>query len=654
MTRLLAHPHSNENHGDADLIVQARVFNGDIQRNTIENLYAFFRKDLVEAGRVDERHADETARTFVPGSPQAQADFTAALRAGAFGAVTGVPGSGRRTAAIAAIHGLGLPVRPVHVEEDEDWDPAALTCEPNQGYLIDLSGTGPVGERLAQDLHTYAAKARGRDSVVVVVARSDQFSQELPGASVLTVTAPPAVSVLDRHLRVLLSDQDAETLRPALAGTVHGASPAVAARLARLAAATRAAHPGLPFDEWVERTLAAHNDWAAKLGGWFTKHGSEEGVFYRVFLAATALLEHQPGSQVLSAAADLCSALDIPRPRATAISGDGLSLLAREIDAEVTASGRVRFSSVAYAPAVLTHLWTEYPLLRKHLLRWSRSAPLQHEAAWAAPLAVRWLGLAERHNAPEHLTDLFTGWAQSPARDVAVRLAADVARRPRFGRTMRSALYRIATNTASPPALAVAVARVCAAYGPLSLTTALTRLKWLADHEDPDVRSAVLLAVEDLSTSPQARSQILAELVAWAAPRERRGRAALGRTALEALLCRTGADGVPLLLRDSATAAEKRRLADAWHLVFDGRDSEAAAHTVGVWLAPLLAGDVDQAVLAEVLGDAAGRSYLRLIAAERAIDQWAAAHGAASSEPVVGLRRSLLAAAPLNPDGEEP
>ncbi len=616
-------PPGYTNNGDADNIVQAGTVYGGVHS------HHYFAVDLFEAGHFKSDYVRFVSETFVSAAPERHRRFVSDLERTGFGAVVGKPGAGRRSAAIAALAELGLPIRPVQVEEDETWSADKLVCESGQGYLIDLSGTGPLTEALAQSLHSYAAKARERGSAVVIVMRDSQsLDGVIGGVGRLPVTAPRGRDVFLQHLQRLLprSDVDAWFKDERVIAALDDAKPASAARMAHLAHEALRADPQVEQDEWTTLTLSAYGNWEGELKAWFEQRQNEAGIYDRVLLATVAMLEHEPADQVLIAAAQLADELGVAPPDATGISGAGLEATVRQVGAEVRPDRTVRFTDLAYSPAVLDYLWWQHPRVRKPLLDWSARIPDGgHPSTWPTRIAERWLELAERHDDFTWVTGLFITWARSTKTiDVAVAMAGNVAARPRQGRAMRRALYEIAKNP-SDPALAIAAVRVCSTYGTLDPGTALTRLKWLADFPNDKVRHEIHRALRHFTASPEIRVQVLRELTEWADDPKRRGRHQTAREALAALLATVDDTGRPVLLAD-AMAAERRSLnraiARAWHPLLEAEHQPLAGPPVTAWLDALVNGRGDFAVVADIMSGAAEDSIPRIVAASKLIDHW--------------------------------
>ncbi|GAA3749518.1 hypothetical protein HDA32_001119 [Spinactinospora alkalitolerans] len=655
---------SYTNQGDAENIIQAGTVYGGVHshhryednRQTIGQQHNYFAVDLFEAGHFKSDYVEFVRETFVSAVPERHRRFVSDLKATGSGAVVGEPGTGRRWAAIAALAELGLPIRPVQVEEDEAWSAAKLVCDSGQGYLIDLSGTGPLTETRAQSLHSYAAKARERGSAVVIVMRDGQSPDGgIGGARRLPVTAPRGRDVFLRHLHHLLpaADADAWLKDERVTAALDEARPASAARMARLAHEAFLADPQVGQDDWITLALSAYGNWEEELKKWFERRQSEAGIYDRVLLATVAMLEHEPADQVLIAAARLAGELEVAPSDATGISGAGLEATVRRVGAEVGPDRTVRFTDLAYSPAVLDYLWWQHPRVRKPLLDWSTRIPDGgHPPTWPARIAERWLGLAERHDDFAWVTGLFIAWARSARTvDVAVAMAGNVAARPREGRAMRRTLYEIAKNP-SDRALAIAAVRVCSTYGTLDPGTALTRLKWLADLPDDKVRHEVHRTLSHFAASPEIRPQVLRELTEWANDPRRRGRHQVAREAIAALLATVDDTGLPVLLADAMAAEQRplnRAIARAWHPLLETEYQPLAGPPITAWLNSLVKERGDFAVIADILSGAAEDSIPRVAAASKLIDHWHAEQDSGGTPMILELKNRVHDAVSLAP-----
>jgi hypothetical protein len=609
-----------ENSGTAGNLVQAGTVHGGV--------HFLLATERTEAGRLSDVYVRALSSAFVTSQEEEFEAFVRHVRKG-FGVVVGVSGTGRRTAAVVALARLNLPVRPVAVEEDEKWEPAKLVCESRQGYLIEMPESS--GDRLRQNVYDFAARAERHDSVVIVVAGPDTWAEAgTDGAAVLRHRQPPAEAVFTGHLAEHLRDAVVEPRATAeawvrdarVSQNLSGARPRDAARLAELAAHARAADPKASIDAVIDGAVSAYRNWAAELRKWFNEHEGER-VYDRVVLAAVAMLEGMPADEVLVAAVDFAAALDIAPSDATRISGPGLDAAVDAVHAEVDGDRRVRFRRIEYAAAVLDYLWWQHPWTRAPLLEWiTRLAAQARYASWRAPLARKWARLAQQHDAPEWATEMFVAWAESSVTQSAVvDVAAEIAADPRAGRDMRRRLYHLAKNTQSRT-LAVAIAQVCAEYGKTDPTTALTRLKWLADRDDVDVRTAVLTALERLSHRAEVRPILLRELAVWMTDRLGRGRAETARAAAAVLLCEHGEPNVPTLIADvldSNSAVSEADVGAIWRGLLGPEHVTEAEPVVRVWVDAVVTRHVAVDVVGSVFATAVDGSSRRSVPLQQLI-----------------------------------
>ncbi|PSK95738.1 hypothetical protein CLV63_114171 [Murinocardiopsis flavida] len=647
----------NTNYGDAENVIQAGAVFGGIHTRTQHINY--LSAEWYEAGRLDSRYVEYVRTTFVPGDRERYERFTNDLAESGFGVITGAVGTGRRSAAITALAGLGLPVRPVQVEEDEGWSPHALVCDKGHGYLIDLSDIQRLGAALEQSLHSFAVRARERGSAVVVCLRTGQRTDgAIIGASALPVTAPSGMAVLRSHLSVIHPTVDADILEahPGMVDALTTASPASAARMAELAYEAHRTGPPENTDAWISMTLAAYQNWHTQLAAWFAEHRSDGSIYERVLLAAVAMLEGAPADEVLIAASRLAERLGVEPADPTGISGLGLASSLDAVKAKVASDRTVMFTDLAYAPAVLDYLWQEHPLVREPLLDWSIRVPKSLALAWPHLVSRHWLELAERHDDFTWVTRLFLAWARSPlTARVAIAMAGHVAALPREGRDMRSALYSIA-KAPRDREIALAAVRVCGAYGAVAPATALTRLKWLADQDDDLVRDEVRRTLAALADSMEIHPQMLGELVEWADDPKQRGRSAVAVEAISYLLTVRGPDGTPAILADVLSTEHRTGLplaAHAWRRLLVPEHTRLAEAAAAAWLDPLAAGRADFGTVAGVLTAAVQGSLPRVVLASKLVDYWrsgATVDGAVNTEVILRLYEHIHAADPLAAD----
>ncbi|MFC7329931.1 hypothetical protein [Marinactinospora rubrisoli] len=634
-------PATNWNGGDADLIVQAGRIDGGVHQT-----YSYqFTGELIEASQIDEDDLRELRRRFV--APDGFDAFIAEVTKSRFGVVIGEPGNGRWTTAMRTADLLDVPPRPITLEDDEDWSLPKLPCESGQGYVLDLSENSPLSEGRFRVLLGYATKAKQRGSAVVIVLRPEQWLETAADAvSVLRISAPPAVEVFERHL-MALAPIDPQVWRSdsRILGALRGAQPGDAARLARLAGKARgAASHGDTDQDWINTAIQAFGNWKDQLRPWFAERLAAERTYERVLLASVAILENEAADHVLAAADLLAEELAVPPSDPTGISGPGLDSAMAAVAAEVTPGRRVRFQRVAYASAVLDYLWEQHPRVRPALLNWSgKVATGRFPALWRSKIAERWLELAERHNDWQWVGQLFESWAQtSQTRSLAVSIGRRVAEQPRAGRNLRRRLYEQAKRPVSTRT-AVVVAEVCAGYGMSFPNSALTRLKWLADHGDAEVQGAVHDALRTLWAEAAVRPLVLAELFEWVSDAQRRERVGVALQALVRLVSESTDSGALLVVGDGASQAEVDvpAVTKAWELVLTHADRETVDQTVDVWMAALVRETVPPEVVVGVFTEAVRGSFPRVHMVARSIVSWEVATGTADPRVAAVLRHVL-------------
>ncbi|GAB3210409.1 hypothetical protein ACQEU5_14265 [Marinactinospora thermotolerans] len=635
----------NEFTGTAELVVQAGAINGDL------NLMLHV-AEMIETGLLGPEALSQLRTVFVP--PLDYFDFVDGVRKSRVGAVVAESGTGRWTTAVMTLAEVGFPVNHVAFDEgDEDWSLARLPCGKRQGYLLDLSEYGPLTDQHRRTLRGYAQKIRDCDSVVVFIAKPEQWPhEEILDAQVFSLKPPRSFQVFERHLQARITDVEVQRWREQtdVSAVLDAVGPADAARLARLASEVWEQSGGDP-QKWIGDTLAAFGDWKNELKSWFAKRTDEQGVHDRVLITAIALLENEVAGEVLIAAEQLAESLQVPPADPTGISGPGLEETLKRVDATAGDDLRVRFPRVAYGEAVLEYLWRNHPRVRTSLLEWSADLAKGRSPVRRRDLAARWVRFAIRNRDPEPLVRLFEEWSGTPQTQAeAIGIAALAVMDRQLGRGMRSRLYALAQNPGTTTR-AIAVAAVCAEYGRAYPGNAMTRLQWLADMDDDDVREAVLSAVRRLAEDPTSQSDVMSRLVAWVGDERGRGRVRTARRAMSRVLASRNESGVPLLL-DDHSALEPVLLAKAWQSVLDVDHRELAAPAVAAWLEAVVRDRTDARKVADILATATYGDLSRTVAAIGFIVEWQRGIGAVDAR-VTEIQQRILSGDPLRkPQGE--
>ncbi|MFJ2175428.1 hypothetical protein ACIOHE_21325 [Streptomyces sp. NPDC087851] len=416
------------------------------------------------------------------------------------------PGSGRRAAAIMLLHGLG---------EDGDADEAGVRFEelpavdkdenpfaPGEGdrFLLDLSGIA--------DEETYAEAQRRlavrRSQVqeagahMAVVLPSGMEHAQRPDLEPHTVTLgrPRGVAVVTRYLRM-----DRMIFRPADLGSADlqrlcDRSPM--RELARLAGLVRTARDsgrfGTDFAGWLDQAMHAVTDRAGEVG---RQVATVRTAPERALLLATAVFEEARADTVYEAWHGLMRSVRHEEEATTELArtdfGERLATLGVERDPD----GRLRFGRLAYADAVRTYFWANFPGMRDDLRDWiGHAAGLRGLTADdRVNVVVRFGERSLAVGQPDHLFDLVVRWADSatgtscdPRAVAALELGLS---HERFGGWFRSRMYACVTSGPLSDGLIRVLTTACLqSLGATHPDQAMVRLHYLAARKGEAAREA--------------------------------------------------------------------------------------------------------------------------------------------------------------------
>lgn len=439
----------------------------------------------------------------------------------------GEPDSGRRTAAVAVLGELGIPL-----EKIPSWEPgqagqfvaAELPARTGTGYLFVHPDDEVATPELGRQLRTYRDRLAANGSFLLVVARAAAWhmaGDPWPEAT-FRVSAPDGQEVLEARVRELRPSHDLRTVLadPRIGQLVATAAPRDASRLAGLVVQTvEDSDSGRSVDDAVGEIVGAYQEWTAHLDNWFEKN-REAGP--RLFLLAAAVLESSPARRVLRYAEDLHVTMEAAQPGRQSITSAGIRELAKIIGARVEdPAGQLFFVRPAYATAVLDYVMADRSDgFRASFAAWLARAPKvrhQIEAVEVATLvggAV--LGVVRRQRDLTFATALVREWAQfRPLQPTLVSFVTAVALSPEVGARMRALLNQWATSHSSPQIWQL-VADVCTGgLADAYPRVALTRVKNLALRAGPDLVPLVVDAVLRLWERPTMRRDIVERLLTW-------------------------------------------------------------------------------------------------------------------------------------------
>ncbi|MET8709180.1 hypothetical protein [Streptomyces californicus] len=339
------------------------------------------------------------------------------------------PGSGRRAAAIMLLHGLGedggTDEEDARFEElpVSDEDAAPLAVGDGDRFLLDLSGIGDEGAYVrAQHLlavRRSQVQEAGAHMVVVLPAalRHAQVSDLAPHT--VTLGRPRGVAVVTRHLRMdRMTFRSTDLLSAELRGVFDRSPMGELARLTRLVRAARdSGRFGTDFAGWLDQAMHAVTDRAAEVGRQMTTITTTPA---RALLLATAMFEGARADTVYAAWRGLLRTVKHEEEATTELArmdfGERLATLGIERDPD----GLLRFDRLAYADAVRTYFWANFPGVRDDLKDWIRDAAGLPDLTIddRVNIVLRFGERALAVGRPAHLFDLVAHWAGGAMRGV--------------------------------------------------------------------------------------------------------------------------------------------------------------------------------------------------------------------------------------------
>ncbi|WFE20811.1 hypothetical protein O7621_23515 [Solwaraspora sp. WMMD937] len=488
------------------------------------------------------------------------------------------PGTGRRTAAVGLLGAVPSPRREIPTDDDQQRllpvGEVPWTSYGRCSYLLTVP-PGSRNGRLREVLIAYREEVEKQDSYLVVLVDQNTLEnpEEVPGFTVLTVTAPGREELLRR----LLADQharlDVDTLlrTPPLPAMLVDATPAQIARLSsRIRAAANESQE--PLAEIARKAVQAYQNWDKELGDWFENNADPRT---RLFLVALAFLQGGQATNVLHAMERLAEKLAEPANVRGGIGAPGIRQLAKNVGARIDDQHRIFFSLPSYDVAILRYVHGDQSkAFRTRLWSWASDLPMRRGGSPSARIAGRvasaMLDVTRAlpgADAPEVRTLAERWWSYQSLRPLVVDLMTAVALSPEAGPAMRGRLNQWAIHSGSHPLLC-AVAEVCGgALADAYPQAALTRLNNLAGRGIGAVTDAVVAAVRELWERSMHRQATLCRVVDWAAEQDQRHD--VGLRALATISATPEQAG--LLLTELAGDADLHGgLADAFAFLFTG------------------------------------------------------------------------------------
>ncbi|MFY1593133.1 hypothetical protein [Micromonospora sp. WMMD737] len=567
-----------------------------VGRDMVQNVHNWL-GHYQAAHELSDAFVDETIATFVnrvysPGglSREAAAEV---LREQHYVLLVADPGTGRRTAAVGLLGGVSSPRREIPIDDDEQRllpvDKVPWTSYGRSAYLLTVP-PGNRNGRLRETLIAYREAVEKRDSYLVVLVdrKSLERPEDVPGFTVLTVSAPAREELLSRLLGDGPAWLDVDLLlqTPPLPAMLDGANPAQIARLSRRIRAA-AGDPQEPLAEIARKSVQAYQNWDEELVAWFEKYADPRT---RLFLIALAFLQGGQATNVLHAMEKLAEKLEEPADVRGGMGAPGIRQLAKNVKARIDDEHRIFFTLPSYDVAILRYVHGDQSKgFRNRLWSWASDLPMRRggspNARIAGQVASAMLAVTlalPGADAPEVRILVERWWGYQTLRPLVVDLMTAVAMSPEAGAAMRGRLNQWAVQSGSLTLLC-AVARVCGgALADAYPQAVMTRLNNLAGRGLDAVTQEVVEAVRSLWERPLHRQATLQRVIAWAAGQDQRHDA--GLRALAAIS--NTPDQAGFLLTELAGHPELQTgLVDAFTLLFTGRGPQGEfRETLFRWL----------------------------------------------------------------------
>ncbi|MET7508340.1 hypothetical protein [Streptomyces albidoflavus] len=376
--------------------------------------------DYLRIAREDREHlADRFAR---PTGYREAADRLA--KPGSVVLLDAPPGSGRRAAAIMLLHGLdeagGLADEQTRFEELPTTDKDESPLAPGHGdrFLLDLSGItdervyAEAGRTLA--LRRSQVQQAGAHMVVVLPTRLDHAHVPDLEPHTVALGRPRGITVVTRHLRMA-----GMAFRPGDLGStdlqrLYDHSPM--RELAKLAALVRSARDsgrfGTDFAGWLDQAMHAVSDRAGEVG---RQVAAVRTTPERALLLAAAVFEEAHADSVYEAWHALMRTVRHEEEEATELARTDFRERCGALGIDRGTDDRLRFEQLAYADAVRTYFWANFPGVRDDLRDWIRQTAGLHglTAEEQVNVVVRFGERSLAVGRPDDLFGLVVHWAGS-------------------------------------------------------------------------------------------------------------------------------------------------------------------------------------------------------------------------------------------------
>ncbi|MFD4575972.1 hypothetical protein ACFWNK_24735 [Streptomyces sp. NPDC058417] len=374
----------------------------------------------VESLRIVREDRERLADRFVR-PPGYRAAAERLEKPGAVVPLKGLPGSGRRAAAVMLLHELAEPTavdREVRFDEllATEQDEAPFTPGEGDRFLLDLSGLTDeeTYARARQRLAVRRSQVEAAGAHMVAVLPWDMEHVHTPdlGTETVTLERPRGLTVLTRHLRMERLAFTPADLGDASLREVCDRSPMrELARLARLVKDARdSGRYGTDFAGWLGQATQAVTDRAEEVRRQVSAVGTTPE---RALLLATAVFEEARWDTVYEAWLCLLRTVKHEEEAVTELARTAFGERLTDLGIEPDPEGRLRFRRLAYADAVRTYFWANFPGARDDFRDWIGETAGLRGVTTDDRLNVA-VGFGEQTLAvgrPDHLFDLVARWA---------------------------------------------------------------------------------------------------------------------------------------------------------------------------------------------------------------------------------------------------
>ncbi|QIQ02884.1 hypothetical protein [Streptomyces liangshanensis] len=414
------------------------------------------------------------------------------------------PGSGRRAAAIMLLHDLGedgAADEEARFEElPADKEETPLAANEGDRFLLDLSGITDEETYARAQIRLAVSRSQIHEAGahLVVVLPSGMTHAHAPDLQphAVTLGRPRGITVVTRYLRMDRMAFRAAELGSADLQRLCDRSPM--RELAQLAGLVRTARDsgrfGADFKDWLDQAIRAVTDRAGEVG---RQVATVRAAPERALLLATAMFEEAGADTVYEAWQGLMGTVRHKEEATTELArtdfGERLTALGIGRDPDE----RLRFERLAYADAVRTYFWANFPGMRDDLRDWiGRAAGLRGLTTdERVNVVVRFGERSLAVGRPDHLFDLVVRWADSatgtscdPRAVAALELGLS---HERLGGWFRRRMYDcVKSGPLSDGLVRVLTAACLQSLGATHPDQAMVRLHHLAVREGEAARAA--------------------------------------------------------------------------------------------------------------------------------------------------------------------